>query len=96
MRVRMRTTAAGPWGVISAGKVGTVPDHIGRAMIAARAAEEVLDETSPTGPIAPPVAPVQTATAEPPETGITIDPPRRRRSKHAQVQEPGVLAGHGR
>lgn len=87
MRVRMRTTAAGPWGVIGAGKSGEVSDVIGRAMIAAGSAVEersaVAEET-----VMP--APVVAATAEPMEATV-VGPPRRRR-KHATVQESGVPA----
>lgn len=88
MRVRMRTTAAGPWGVLSAGRVGEVPDAVGRAMVNAGSATEERD-----GVVAPPEAPppVVTATAEPAEATI-VEPPRRRR-KHATVQESKMPAG---
>ncbi len=87
MRVRMRTTAAGPWGVLSAGRIGEVPDAIGRAMVSAGSAIEDRSEVVSV-PEAPP--PVVAATAEPAEATI-VDPPRRRR-KHATMQESGVPA----
>lgn len=79
----MRATAAGPWGVICAGKEGEVPEAIGRAMIKARAAVEVTAIKQPALEI---VRAIETATIEPDQHGVTIDPPRRRR-KHAEVQE---------
>lgn len=88
MRVRVRATAAGPWGVLKAGHAGEVPDAVGRAMVAARAAVEVEAEAPPEAPIEP--EPEVTATTEPEEAAVH-EPPRRRR-KHAQVQKPGVRA----
>jgi hypothetical protein len=78
MRVRTRGTVAGPWGVIQAGQEGDVPDDIGRAMVSARAAEEVgaraaVPEEKP--------APEVTSTEAPEKAAF--DPPKRRRAKHA-------------
>jgi hypothetical protein len=82
VRVRVRTTAAGPWGVLLAGTTGIVPDATGRAMVLAGSAEEAGIEEVASAPVQGPVA---TATAEPTEAAV-VDAPRRRR-KRAQVQE---------
>jgi hypothetical protein len=93
VRVKMRTTAAGPWGNISAGHIGTVPDVVGRAMVSVGSATEVKDYPyeEPTVIIPPET---HTATAEATESTV-MDPPRRRR-KRATVQQPGVSQGDKR
>lgn len=78
MKVRVRSTAAGPWGVILAGKVGTVPDSTGRAMVKANKAEEICEPARET------VAAPETATAEP-EMETTSAKVVRRRRRHAEV-----------
>ncbi len=92
MRVRVRSTTAGPWGAaIPAGGTGLVPDHIGRAMIAAREAVEVSAEAEPFEEPAL-VIETQTAALDPAEEKAVLkDPPKRRRG-HATVQKPGVPA----
>ncbi len=67
MRVRVRTTAAGPWGLIGAGQVGIVPDDIGAAMVAARAAVEVAGEEPAT---VCDDAPAQEAVVDVPEAAV--------------------------
>ena len=79
MYVRVKSTAAGPWGNILAGKIGPVPDAVGRAMIAARQAVEV------DGPTVRPAIP-ETATAEPEQEQAVMGPATRRRRRHAEVQ----------
>ena len=77
MTVRVRQTAAGPWGVILAGQVGTVPDATGRAMVALRQAEEVTVQERV-------IESAETATAEPDQEQAAFVPPTRRR-KRAEV-----------
>ncbi len=77
MTVRVRETAAGPWGVILAGKVGTVPDAVGAAMVKARQAEEVIAQERV-------IESAETATAEPAQERTAMTPPTRRR-KRAEV-----------
>lgn len=76
MRVRVRSTTAGPWGLLQAGQEGEVPDAVGEAMVAARAAERI-------GPRRVAEKAVRESTAiEQPETEAH-DAPARRRPKHA-------------
>lgn len=65
MRVRMKTTAAGPGGTIAAGEVTTLPDHIAREMVRGGFAVAVREPV--TEPVAPEPPPVETATVQPPE-----------------------------
>lgn len=95
MRVKVYSTAAGPWGVLLGGASGLVPDEVGRAMIASGAAEEVSIEAEPFEEPALSIPPVQTAAAEPDENAVMKDPPKRRRV-HATVQKPGMPTGNGR
>ena len=85
MRVKMRTTMAGPHGVILAGKQGEVPDEQGKALVAAGYAERVeapppeekkAEKESETPAL-------ETATAEPGETAMMDPPARRRRRRDA-------------
>lgn len=82
MRVRMLTTAAGPWGAIIGGHEGDVPDEVGRAMVAAHAAVEVEQK----GETVEKVTPIETATAEPPENAM-MPPARRRKKSGKKVSE---------
>lgn len=86
MKVKMRTTSAGPWGTIYAGQEGIVPDEIGNAMIAggyATIAEKAQEAQPAEKKIEKTVA--ETAAIEPNET--TTYPPARRRKKNAKVSE---------
>jgi len=84
MRVRVRKTAAGPWGIIMRGGSGIVPDEIGRAMIAAREAVEVASEAEPyEEPTL--IMDAETATAEPEQETTAFAPPKRRRARRATV-----------
>ena len=84
MRIRVKGTAAGPWGVILAGRTGIVPDATGLAMIAAKQAEEVSDEPDEESKSHDVMVNAETATAEP-EQETTAAPVLRRRRRHAEV-----------
>ena len=75
MRVRVRSTTAGPWGLLQAGQEGDVPDDVGEAMVKSRAAEQI-------GPRADPKEQRESTAMEQPETAMH-GPPARRRPKHA-------------
>lgn len=47
MKIRMITTAAGPFGTHRSGEVADVPDEVGRAMVAAGAAVEITEVKQP-------------------------------------------------
>ena len=77
MKIRMRTTAAGPAGVYQANKEVPVPDEIGERLIAGGYAE-LVEETPPEK------APEkESATAPPAPETAAMDPPPRRRKKDA-------------
>lgn len=78
MRIKMRSTMAGPDGVLLAGHIGEVEDAKGAALIAAGYAEAV--ESTEVIKEKPKQEPQETATAEPSENAMA-PPPRRRRGR---------------
>ena len=84
MRVKVRKTAAGPWGTIIGGGSGLVPDDIGRAMIAAGEAVEISARAEPyEEPTL--TMDTETASAEPEQETTAFAPPKRRRARRATV-----------
>jgi len=80
MRIRMRTTMAGPDGVVLVGKEVELPKKKAEGLIEAGYAEQVVEAPAPKKEEAKKPEAKETATAEPAENAMA-PPARRRRVK---------------
>lgn len=87
MTIKSRTTAAGPKGMILAGREKTIDDDMARAMVDAGFAVRVSKPEALPDPVTEVSREVETAAMEPDERAVFEDPPSRRRGRPPKVSE---------